>query len=282
MNYHHNNMDLKSVLGYSNGSPFIDNPYINIKGNSITMKNTSIPLMLQPMKEGRKIGETKIAKPFDKNPYKFPNADSVLEIPLMQEGGLSYDQAYDFLFGGDNDNQNEMVDNWSKDLDVQKRIDNFHIKNNNSIPIKADNKAQYAYNFFKSKGLKSHQAAGIVNNLIQESGNFRDDVINFSTTGDNNLKDKAYGIAQWRGKRKDSMLNFANQNNLNPYSLDTQLMFVEKEAKERGDWYKLLNTENVQDATHIFNYNYEVSADSRNPNLRNLRLKHMNKYKIWE
>ena len=84
-------MDLKSILGYSQGSPFANNPYLNIQGNNITMQNTDIPLLLQPMKKGKKFGKPKMGIPFDKNPYLFPSADSVMEIPLMQKGGISYE-----------------------------------------------------------------------------------------------------------------------------------------------------------------------------------------------
>lgn len=136
-------------------------------------------------------------------------------------------------------------------------------------------KANYAYNYFLSKGLAPHQAAGVVANLIQESGNFRDDVISGQTTGDNNLKNKGYGIAQWRGERYSNLINYAQKQGMNPYTLDAQLAFVEYEAKQRGDWDKLLNTKNLNDATHSFNYNYEVSADSRNPALKYYRTKHV-------
>ena len=62
---------------------------------------------------------------------------------------------------------------------------------------------------------------------------------------------------------------------MNPYTLDAQLRFIEHEAKQRGDWNKLKQTTNLGDATHSFNYNYEVSADSRNPKLKYLRTKHV-------
>lgn len=215
-----------------------------------------------------------------------------------QDGGSidDSDEIWNLLFSEDDEskeednkpigsiwNQVSTVAQSEKDDTESIRQRERYIQNYNSQQFgNGDNKAQYAYNFFKSRGLASHQAAGIVNNLIQESGNFRDDVIDFSVTGDNTLKDKGYGIAQWRGPRKENFLNFANQNGLNPYSLDSQLMFVEKEAKERGDWDKLLQTRDIADATHNFNYNYEVSADSRNPALKYMRLKHTNKYNIWE
>lgn len=75
-----------SLLGYSQNSPFLSNPYLDIQSNNITMEDTAIPLLLQPMKKGKKKGKAVLAKPFSKNPYLFPSADSVREIPLAQNG----------------------------------------------------------------------------------------------------------------------------------------------------------------------------------------------------
>lgn len=273
-------MDLKSILGYSQGSPFAGNPYLDIQGNNITMENTDIPLLLQPIKNGKKSGKAKIGIPLDKNPYIFSSADSVMEIPILHNGG-SLSNILNFLNEDDSEFDNSEFSNDIKNQQFEERMNfaNPYIQNNKDTK---GSKAQYAFDFFKSRGLQAHQAAGIVNNLIQESGNFRDDVIKFKTTGDNNLKDKGYGIAQWRGNRVKDLMNFANNNSLSPYDLNTQLLFVENESKKRGDWQKLLNTRNIEEATHSFNYNYEVSADSRNSKLRNIRLKHTNKYNIWE
>ena len=228
-----------------------------------------------------------------------PYRGSITQYTKLQDGGQidDNDEFFNFLFSDEEVEQEQeddmqvgsiwnQVDTVAQSRDEKtdaKRQREYYIQSYNAAQFGGgENKAQYAYNFFKSRGLASHQAAGIVNNLIQESGNFRDDVIAFQTTGDNELKDKAYGVAQWRGERKNNFLKFASSNGLNPYSLDTQLMFVEIEAKQRGDWDKLLNTKDIPEATHVFNYNYEVSADSRNPATRYLRLKHTNKYNIWE
>ena len=75
-------MDLKSLLGYSQNSPFKNDKKILIKGNNITMHNTAIPLWLQGMKNGKKVGKKIKANPFDTNPYIIPGADSVEETPM--------------------------------------------------------------------------------------------------------------------------------------------------------------------------------------------------------
>lgn len=69
--------DYISQLGYSEGSPFAGNPYLNIQGNNITMANTPQDLYLQPMKKGKKKGKAVLAKANSQNPYIFPDADSV-------------------------------------------------------------------------------------------------------------------------------------------------------------------------------------------------------------
>lgn len=81
--------DYISQLGYSEGSPFAGNPYLNIQGNNITMANTPQDLYLQPMKKGKKKGKAVLAKANSQNPYIFPDADSVQETPIMQEGGYT-------------------------------------------------------------------------------------------------------------------------------------------------------------------------------------------------
>jgi len=194
----------------------------------------------------------------------------------MEKGGMSLSQVYNFLYDDDNeDNEDIPTAPSENEISIQQSTVNPSTEENPYTNRKSGNKAQYAFQFFKGRGLADHQAAGIVANLIQESGNFRDDVISGEITGDNNLKDKAYGVAQWRGDRYKNLVSFAQNEGMNPYTLDAQLRFVEHEAKQRGDWNKLKQTTNLGDATHSFNYNYEVSADSRNPKLKYLRTKHV-------
>ncbi len=199
----------------------------------------------------------------------------------MAKGGLSASQIYSFLFDDDDefDEEDEPTAPSVSELQTQQQeevVTNLPRKKGNPYTGRqGDNKAQYAFNFFKDRGLEDFQAAGVVANLIQESGNFRDDVISGQTTGDNNVKDKGYGIAQWRGDRYKNLIQFAQNEGMNPYSLDAQLRFVEHEARQRGDWAKLQQAGNLAEATHSFNYNYEVSADSRNPKLKYFRTKHV-------
>ena len=61
-----------------------------------------------------------------------------------------------------------------------------------------------AMDFFMSKGLAAHQAAGIVGNLMVESGD--NTLSKTSNLGDSG---KSYGIGQWNGSRRKNLENFA-------------------------------------------------------------------------
>lgn len=78
-------MDIISMLGYSNNSPFKGNPYLDIHtpNGLIDMSNTDMDLIGIDNK-----GNKKKMKAGRKNPYKF-EGDIVREVP-MQVGGLHF------------------------------------------------------------------------------------------------------------------------------------------------------------------------------------------------
>lgn len=106
------------------------------------------------------------------------------------------------------------------------------------------------WNFFKDKGLKDHQIAGIMGNLQQESG--------LDPTNEN-AETGAYGIAQWAFDRKKELQNYAKSKGTKASDLDTQLDFLWKELKgsENSAYKHLLGTKNVGDATTSFATKYE-------------------------
>lgn len=117
-------------------------------------------------------------------------------------------------------------------------------------------KANYALNFFINKGLKKHEAAGIVGNLLTESG------LNTKAQGDFNKKSKqytAYGIAQWRLDRLDNLKKFAKNRGTDISDLNTQLEFLWHELNT--DYSKALsslrNSTNVNDAVSSIMVHYE-------------------------
>lgn len=92
-------MDLKSILGYANGSPFAGNPYLDIETPEglITMQNTPIDLLGID-----NLGNAKKMKAGRKNPYRF-EGNIVREIPIegnpyRQAGGFTKKQMFDFIF----------------------------------------------------------------------------------------------------------------------------------------------------------------------------------------
>jgi len=96
--------DLISILGYSKNSPFKGNPYLDIHtpDGLIDMSNTDMDLIGIDNK-----GNKKKMKAGRKNPYKF-EGNVVREIPAgnpYQEGGMTREQVFSFLFDGDDDYQ---------------------------------------------------------------------------------------------------------------------------------------------------------------------------------
>lgn len=77
-------MDYKSIMGYANGSPYRNNPYLDIETPEglITMEDTPIDLLGID-----NTGHTQVMKAGEKNPYKF-KGDTVREIP-MKKGGYT-------------------------------------------------------------------------------------------------------------------------------------------------------------------------------------------------
>lgn len=102
-----------------------------------------------------------------------------------------------------------------------------------------------ALEFFQSKGLSAFQAAGIVGNLIHESG------LNTTIKGDGG---KAFGIAQWHPDRQKGLKELAKSRGTDISDFDTQLEYVWQElnSTEKKALDKLLNSKNTQEATMAF------------------------------
>ncbi len=115
-----------------------------------------------------------------------------------------------------------------------------------------------AMDFFISKGWTPEQAAGIVGNLIIESGNFSSDVISGKRRGDGG---KAVGIAQWHPPRQ-AIFEKQYGKPLAGASFREQLEFVNWELnnteKEAGDSLKKAKT--ADEAARIVDSQYERSS----------------------
>lgn len=103
-------------------------------------------------------------------------------------------------------------------------------------------RAAHASRFYQSRGFTPEQAAGIVGNLIAESG------LDTDIPGDAGT---SFGIAQWRGERLTKLKRFANANGRDWTDFDTQLEFVlvELEGDEQTAGAKLRSAKTVDEAT---------------------------------
>lgn len=266
-------MDLQSILGYSKGSPFANNPYldINTPDGLIDMSNTDIDLWGIDNK-----GNKKKMKAGRKKPYQFPG-DQVREIP-MQKGGPTREDIYKFLFDDDEESpapatvpdKNEITT--EKKTQVKKEDQSYNLammiasqdryrpnpyKNPRTDRFSGEvinDKGQFAYEYLQQKGIAPHVAAGMVGNFVQESGNFRDDVISGDIKGDNGL---ATGIAQWHPDRWKAAEKWASSQGINIRTLKGQLDWAVHEASQRGDLQKVSKAKNTEEAAYLFAKHYE-------------------------
>jgi Phage tail lysozyme len=107
-------------------------------------------------------------------------------------------------------------------------------------------------------GLATHQAAGLVGNLVNESGQ---DLNPWGPTGDNGT---AWGTAQWRGPRLDGLRAFATGNGLDYRSMEAQQQWMRKEfdGPEKRAWEALQAAKTPEEAASAVNKFYERSANN--------------------
>jgi hypothetical protein len=106
--------------------------------------------------------------------------------------------------------------------------------------------------FFESKGWTKEQAAGIVGNLIVESG------LKTDAVGDGG---KAYGIAQWHPDRQEKFRNYSGKD-IRQSNFQEQLEFVNWELNntEKRAGAALRGASSTADAAAIVDAQYERSA----------------------
>lgn len=123
-------------------------------------------------------------------------------------------------------------------------------------------KENRAYEFFISKGWTPAQAAGIVQNLVAESG------LSTSAHGDKNhvaeghkgTTKGSHGIAQWNG---DRLINLKEQYGDKWDDFENQLKFVqwEFENTHKGAARRLKETKTARDAARAVVHYYEIPKD---------------------
>lgn len=132
-------------------------------------------------------------------------------------------------------------------------------------PLKGNNNHEKAFNFFKSRGYSAQAAAGIIGNLMQESG----------TDLNPSLHQKGgpgRGLAQWTYKsdRWNELVKYAKSKNRNWDDFQTQLEFIDMEMnnKNLNPFWKKQNSSlksfkgssSVDNATYLFDRVYERSG----------------------
>jgi hypothetical protein len=104
-------------------------------------------------------------------------------------------------------------------------------------------------------GLAPHQAAGLVGNLVNESGQ---NLPAWGPTGDNGT---AWGTAQWRGPRLAALKNMFPDNYQTP---EAQMQFMRHEmmGPENRAYRALMAATTPEEAATAVNRHYERSADN--------------------
>ncbi|MGH3056487.1 MAG: phage tail tip lysozyme, partial [Gaiellaceae bacterium] len=137
------------------------------------------------------------------------------------------------------------------------------------VNLVGNDNIEKAYNFLVSQGLQNFQAAGIVGNLMQESG-----VNPKSNQGGGPGK----GIAQWsEGGRWNVLVgwvavgdHFPDGKPRDPLSLEGQLAFMLHEMKDVAPWNEtmpaLKGTTTVEQATQVFEDKFEKAGTPNMPN----------------
>lgn len=116
-------------------------------------------------------------------------------------------------------------------------------------------------------GLSPHAAAGVVGNLVQESGR---GVPSWGPTGDSGT---AWGAAQWRNERLRGLMNFAQANGMDYRSTEAQQAWMRHELSNShsGAYVALMSANTPEQAANAFNRQYEISADRSGQRAANAR-----------
>lgn len=127
---------------------------------------------------------------------------------------------------------------------------------NSSLVVENGDNVKAAYQYFMRKGLTPVQSAGIVGNLMQESG--------VNPTSNQNNGGKGRGIAQWTvDERWVTLQNYAKSENREDeiWTLGLQLDYLWKEFTEEAlykpTYEELKTATTVRDATIIFELGFE-------------------------
>ena len=108
------------------------------------------------------------------------------------------------------------------------------------------NRVGYVFGRLLELGYEPHVAAGLVGNIMTESGSG----INTRAVGDNG---NAFGMGQWNGPRRRAYLAFARSRGVDPGDIDTQIAWLDLEMRttEATAAAKIRAAGNAQEAAAI-------------------------------
>ena len=132
----------------------------------------------------------------------------------------------------------------------------------------SNSNAMALMNFLTNKGLSLEASAGIVGNLMSESG------LNPYNYVKNDNGGPSGGIAMWHNKRLQRLKNYATKRGKNWQDIETQANYLWYELTEGGYQHvlnKLKNVKSVEDASFIWGDEFEVFAGHQNRNGKNHR-----------
>lgn len=113
--------------------------------------------------------------------------------------------------------------------------------------------AEKAYRYLEGKQFTDQAAAGVIGNLMQESG--------VNPRSRQNGGGPGRGIMQWSvNQRWKSLTNWANKNHRDPWALGTQLDWMYKEMSSYGVLGKLSHMQDVRQATSYFERTMEKAG----------------------
>lgn len=156
----------------------------------------------------------------------------------------------------------DRLKNLSTELSTQAQTKAYTPEETSKVAIK------YMNNLRKDFGLTKPQAAGIVANLMHESEGMNPGINQGGAIGEpsSNMADdneNGYGIAQWGGVRKKSLINYAKGHGIPVSSDAANYGYLRQELK--GDCEYVIdiikNTNSVEESTKVFEQIFERATD---------------------
>jgi hypothetical protein len=118
-----------------------------------------------------------------------------------------------------------------------------------SPTLTGNTNAEKVFNYLVDAGFTEQAAAGVIGNLMQESG--------VNPNSNQHGGGPGRGIMQWgtgagSGQRWDALTAWAEASGKDPRSLDTQIQWMMKEMHQRGTFKRLKGLTSVRAATDLF------------------------------